>query len=316
MRPKDRDLYNKLNSQLFEFEKNKFSLPGIKNKYTRDTFIKQIIDSIRRVQYVFTICRRDINPDRADPTSEYFDPLKAAILFKRNDMPDEAFWLAFLSIHFGKNIKTGWHLVRDIYGGLGNTDHWTWDRTSSNPKLFKQWLADNYITLTTDGIPRYFGNHRKYETLNPESNSNTGAVIESYVNWIKPAESHTQFIQEYINNFGNDARVLFDELYKSMNIVKRFGRTAKFDYLTMVAKLGLVNIEPGLTYMRNSTGPIRGARLLFGGNINSNISYNSLEENLVQLESKLSLGNIGMQVLEDALCNWQKNPSRYILFHG
>ena len=48
-----------------------------------------------------------------------------------------------------------------------------------------------------------------------------------------------------------------------MDALKRFGRTARFDYLTMVGKLGLANIAPGSPYMVGATGPLKGAALLF-----------------------------------------------------
>jgi len=60
-----------------------------------------------------------------------------------------------------------------------------------------------------------------------------------------------------------------------MNDVERFGRTAKFDYLTMVGKLGLAAIEPGSTYMQGATGPLKGARLLFGGRATSVAAYDA-----------------------------------------
>ena len=49
-----------------------------------------------------------------------------------------------------------------------------------------------------------------------------------------------------------------------MDALRRFGRTARFDYLTMLAKLGLANIAPGSPYLIGATGPLKGARLLFG----------------------------------------------------
>ena len=52
-----------------------------------------------------------------------------------------------------------------------------------------------------------------------------------------------------------------------------------------------------------------GARLLFGGN-NSLVSLNNW---LVELGAEL---NVGMQVLEDALCNWQKSPDKFRRFRG
>ncbi len=312
MKVRDKELYAELDKQLLQFSKEKLPLPGVDSSISRDVFVKQLIDSIRRVKYVFTVCVRDISNKRADPTSDYFDPLRASVLFQQQAMTDEAFWLVFLATHFGKALRSGWRLTRDIYGGLGSKDHWTWERTSANPEEFKRWLADNYKILKSDGIPRRFSNHRKYETLNPDSANNTGAIIESYVKWISPPKTHELLIQEAKHEVGNEPRAIFDYLYKSMNKVLRFGRTARFDYLTMVAKVGLAGIEPGSTYMQGSTGPASGARLLFGGNI----SCSALEKKLCRLEADLSLGRMGMQVLEDALCNWQKNPNEYKLFLG
>jgi hypothetical protein len=94
-----------------------------------------------------------------------------------------------------------------------------------------------------------------------------------------------------------------------MDAVASFGRTARFDYLTMVGKLGLAQIEPGSTYMQGSTGPLQGARLLFG----EAASAAALDAWLVELDGVL---DVGMQVLEDALCNWQKSPEKFIPFRG
>lgn len=104
----------------------------------------------------------------------------------------------------------------------------------------------------------------------------------------------------------------FRWLYNSMNVLS-FGRTAKFDYLTMLAKLNLANIEADSAYLKNATGPLRGARLLFSGRIVSNISANKLDQDLICLSQYLG---VGMQVIEDALCNWQKSPNRHIRFRG
>jgi len=96
-----------------------------------------------------------------------------------------------------------------------------------------------------------------------------------------------------------------------MKSVIGFGRTARFDYLTYIGELGLFPIEPKYAYLKNSTGPIFGAKLLFCGNKNAGIGYMQLEEWLIEIDSKL---NVGKRVLEDALCNWQKFPENYIRF--
>jgi hypothetical protein len=87
-----------------------------------------------------------------------------------------------------------------------------------------------------------------------------------------------------------------------------FGRLARFDYLTMVGKLELAPIRPGSAYIKGSTGPLLGAKLLFGDG-----SATNLDKWVVQLDRKLQ---VGMQVLEDSLCNWQKSPDQFKSFQG
>ncbi|MCH7749101.1 MAG: hypothetical protein IH939_13500, partial [Acidobacteria bacterium] len=70
---------------------------------------------------------------------------------------------------------------------------------------------------------------------------------------------------------------------------------------------------PGSTYMGNSTGPLEGARLLFSGKKTAPLNPAELDEWLGELEVQL---NVGMQVLEDALCNWQKSPGEFTPFRG
>jgi hypothetical protein len=114
---------------------------------------------------------------------------------------------------------------------------------------------------------------------------------------------------EALRQVDGDPRGALDLLYHSMRAVVRFGRLARFDYLTMVGKLGLAPIEPGSAYMEGSTGPVRGAQLLFGVHARAA----DLDAWLVELDGQL---NVGMQVLEDALCNWQKSPESFRPFRG
>ena len=107
----------------------------------------------------------------------------------------------------------------------------------------------------------------------------------------------------------HDPQKAFRELYRTMDGIASFGRTARFDYLTMIGKLRLAPIEPDSTYMQSSTGPLRGARLLFG----VQASPAQLDQWLIKLDARLG---VGMQVLEDALCNWQKSPKEFIPFRG
>jgi hypothetical protein len=266
VRPRDSQLAQKLSEGLRSFDRERHLLLGIRLARNREAFLEQMLESIHRVRYPSVIASRNISPQRANPRSELFDPLKAAIFCKRQGQVDEAFWFIFLFVHFGKHLRAGWRLARDVYGSLGDGVQWDWKRTSADPKSFRQWLADHKSILTGDGIPRHFGNHRKYETLDAWSRNGTGEAVESYIKWVAPPRTHELLIQEAQKAVGSNPRELFQYLYVSMNQVTRFGRTAKFDYLTMLGKIGLAPIEPGSTYMDGATGPFTGARLFFGGN--------------------------------------------------
>jgi hypothetical protein len=304
MRPKDTALAAQLNSALTLFSTQVHSLPGIALKNRRAAFIEQLLESIHRIKYIDLVEQRNIAPARTDPASVLFDPIKASIFHKRIGNTDEAFWLIFIFVHFGKHANTGYRLAREVYGRLGGSWHWDWAHTSANPKAFTKWLTDNKDGLSSGK----FGNHRKYESLKPEG---TGAVVQSYVDWVRPYKSHAALFDSALESTGNDSRKAFDVLYNAMNVF-RFGRTARFDYLTMVGKTRLAPIEPGSPYIQASTGPIKGARLLFGSASATPTHLNTL---VAQLESYLKVP-FGMQVLEDALCNWQKSPDAFEAFRG
>jgi len=312
LRPKDRVRATALLDALERFHSERYRLPGIARVKRRDALVEQIFESLHRIEYVQRIRERPISGNRADPSRDLFDPLKAAILFQNLGDLDEAFWLVFYFVHFGKNARTGWRLARDVYGALGGSP-WNWPRTSGDPNAFRRWLASNQVTLQgRDGVERHFGNHRKYQSLDAATPTGTGAAFETYIDWVGPTHSHETRVSSALEETNGDPRRAFDWLYRSMDSVSTFGRTARFDYLTMVGKLGLASIEPGSTYMQGATGPVSGARLLFGDNQNGT-TRQELDSRLVELGNATSLG---MQVLEDSLCNWQKSPDHFKPFRG
>ncbi|RIZ37295.1 hypothetical protein CIK02_26070 [Pseudomonas putida] len=300
-----------MSTKLDQALNNGLQLPGIRAVENKTALVEQLVESIRRVDYVSAIASRNISANRINPDSNYFDPIRAAVLNAQVGNFEEASWLVFLATHFGKASRTGWLLTKDVYGALGAGFNWTWPLVSTQPLDMSQWIANNQAELRSGG--RKFGNHRKYETLDPSKSNSTGEVIESYVNWVMQHGSHMNLFTNALAQSGGDPRVAFGILYKTMGAVKRFGRTGKFDYLTMIAKVGISTIVADSTYMAEATGPLRGARLLFGGATSANISAAELEQKIQQLDAALG---VGMQVLEDALCNWQKSPGHFVKFRG
>ncbi|KVV22731.1 hypothetical protein WK80_21320 [Burkholderia multivorans] len=303
-------LAKKLDQKLSAYRVNGKPLPGIPSAAERNALVAQMIDSVARINYVRMIAKRPISPERLDPkNARMFDPLRAAIQHMRDGNEDEAFWLVFLFVHCGKHLTKGYGLLRMVYGALDDDFVWTWERFTQNPHDFSVWLGQHMDTILQRRREFPFGNHRKYESL-----EQLDVVLASYAAWIASNNSHQQFITAAKANVGDNPKMLFDYLYKSMDAVHRFGRTAKFDYLTMLRKIGLVDIEPPVAYLVHATGPVRGARLLFTGAVDNNaLSKQALEQLSVDLEATLG---VGMQVIEDSLCNWQKSQARYVPFRG
>lgn len=306
------DLRAVFSARLQSYSEEVAPLPGVTDTANRDALVGQLIESLRRNEFVIRLRTAAISEERCNPKSALFDPIKAATYRFRNGELDEAFWLVFLATHFGKHLRDGWQLAQDIYLG-DEAGPWTFARFSNNPDAFTGWMTVRFAEWSQDGISRKFGNHRKYETLRTDSARGTNVVLRSYVGWIGANKGHEQFLGDAVAAVGDDPKVLFDYLYHSMSEVQSFGRTARFDYLTMIGKLGLASIEPGIPYLVSATGPLRGARLLFGGSVTANISAKSLDQQVAILGESVGFG---MQAAEDALCNWQKSPGTFIAFRG
>ena len=314
MKVKNDALYSKFEKELEAFVKDNGKLPGILNLSARDAFIRQLIDSVRRVKCVLKIADRKVSENIASPRGNVFDPLKAAVHHRNTGNLDEAAWVIFLATHFGKSPSCNWLLTKDIYGRLGEDPYWSWDIVIGDLAGLVSWCVNIKMRIDSLEPRRKFGNHRKYESLKHDAPRPLSKVISSYVNLITENGGCDQFFGATLNRYDNCRYRSFDYLYKTFGAVSSFGRTARFDYLCMLGKLGIVDIEPPKTYMSGATGPVSGAYLLFG---KKNISgVRQLERALYLLSERISINPFGMQVLEDALCNWQKDPGKYVHFGG
>ena len=296
-RPANGGLPWRLDLALRRFERERRPLAGIAADDRRNSFLRHLVASVRRASRLEAMSTNRIGEDRRDPDNKRFDPIRAAELYRRDGDLDEAFWLLFLSVQFGKHPRSGWRYTRRIYGRLGSGDRWDWLTTSGGPSEFRRWLGEHRAALeASDGG---FGNHRKFESLDAFSHHGTGQTIEDYIRWVSPPRTHSELVELATARANGDTQETFDDLYQSMGAISRFGRTARFDYLCVVGRLGLARVEPGSVYLAGGTGPLRGARLLFG--IDDGPS--TLDGLLVELGQAL---RVGMEELEDALCNWQK----------
>ena len=301
----------KIANELSTFSARSAVLAGLHSQNTTTVLAKQIVDSIRRVQYVERVGRLPIARSTSDPARQHFDPIRAAVYQRNQGNFDEACWLIFLAIHCGKHLADNWLLAAELYGSIDAQNRRTWHFLSAGHQTFSDWLNANLANISGR-----FGNHRKYESLKPNSSSYTGIVIDSYFSWVSAHQGHHALFQRALCQSRGSPTKAFGFLYNSMDRVHRFGRTGKFDYLTMLAKLGLVAIEPDKAYLASATGPKRGVRLLLNNDPAQTLSAHAAEALVAALGASLSIPSMTMQVMEDAICNWQKSPERYVCFRG
>ncbi len=199
---------------------------------------------------------------------------------------DEALWRGFLAGHFGRG---GYDSASRLLCGFQDNTMWNWDRVSSHLPTFNSWLTRNRSGLAT----LRFGNHRKYESQKPE---NLSLVITSFVRFVA-AHGGTPRLALYAGE-SIDAERGFHVLYKRLSSVIRFGRTGCFDTLCLLSDLGILPVKPGSCYLVGATGPLKGARKLWGELPPKKLS-------ILADQTARSVG-VSMEVFEDALCNWQK----------
>lgn len=189
----------------------------------------QLIESMKRISYFQVLSNRDISPRRTDPQDPIFDPVRAILYLKDIDY-DEACWLTFLLVYTAENYQTNWNFMRQLYGGVNET--LTWELARNNPQMFPH-LAD--MLSTSQRRPK-FGNHRKYESLR-----RLPQVFDSYINLVKAYGGHKNLFRH--TDFGNK-KEYFKWLFSIVESnICSFGRLSTFDYLSMMYKTGLANIE-------------------------------------------------------------------------
>lgn len=307
-RIKDQALFDDITSKLQAFEGEVRPLIGATDAQSRHILILQLIDSVRRIQYLNAVHMRARSSSLHTPFSGAFEPYGgASVLYKAGDT-DEAYWLIFLATHFGKHKEDGWNLTEDFYGRFGQGGVWDWASARKDPSAIENWLATQYPAKTSEGRSRRFGNHRKFETLKPGPRG-TGHVCKTYIDWVQRYGSHADLIKTAQQAVGQNPKDVYAYLFRDMATVAKMGRLGKFDFLCNLSNLVIAPILPDRPYIAGSTGPADGAKLLFG----ADLSLRDLDTTCSALAEHL---DVSPQVIEDALCNWQKDTGTYKFFRG
>lgn len=286
-------------------------LPGIVGPAARATLVDQMISSLRRIDFVRGFRYRPImSPERIDPYSSLFDPLKGAYYLGRKGARDEAIWIAFIGTHFGKHARDGWKLAANVMGSFGQGPVWTLKQYGAHTAQFEAMLAAHEADLKSKAISGRFSNHRQYQSKKVEK---IALVFSTFHEWLTGFDGIDARVRLIHKSVGQNPTAVFKELYRSMKEVYGFGRLGNFDFLTMVGKLDLAPIEADSVHFTGATGPLSGAKLLILGDKDANGQTKAIETAVDTLDNYL---NVGKQVLEDSLCNWQKSPTVYVYFRG
>ncbi|MEK7408126.1 MAG: hypothetical protein AAB225_23900 [Acidobacteriota bacterium] len=245
-----------LSSRLRDFLRRQ-PLVGLKSARRRTRFIEKLRESEKKLR----VLRRRRFHGATDPLHTTFHPLRCIVENFKHKNPDEAVWLAFLSVQFGWDGTSGTgETIRRFYSRFGH-GLWDWKAVAQASTSVRDWMRENSRRLHE----LRFGNHRKYETNRPDSKFGTPAVIESFVRWVakhgntSPYEAFQSFVEH-----AESREAAFDDLFWALKI-RRFGRTAKFDLLCLLGNLGILPVAPPHPYLRGATGPRAGALLLVTG---------------------------------------------------
>lgn len=273
------------------------SLPSI----TYEVLALQLIESEQREAEIKQLLNSEIDPEVINPQSDKFNPIKAIIYLKDKDY-DEACWLSFLLIYTNDSEQADWAFMRKLYAATDLKLHTalTWQQVN---KAFDQRMAlleqlSSSLALS-DPKPK-FGHHRAYESLN-----HLPVVFSSYIEFINEQGGHQALFRP--EQSALDKTAYFQTLYAVVRKnIYRFGRLSTFEYLCLLGKFELAEVEPNSCYIAEASGPKRGALLLFGM-----LSDNQLDDHAIGLADYL---NVGYQQMEAALCHWQKSPNRFEKF--
>jgi len=226
-----------------------------------------------------------------------WDPLRAIAQWDMVDK-EEATWLAFLVTFFGPAERQSdvWEGVRSVYAAFG-TRRLSWAEAQREPRNVLDVCLQHHDAYVR--LPR--GNHRKFEPNAADHPQGIGSAVASYVDVIARHGAGDQTALFAVVGESPDAR--FSRLMVDLRAVVSLGRTGRYDFLTLLRNLGVYELEPDRIYMVGATGPLSGARRLFGVPGRATSEQEELDERAMSLARAVG---VDPQAMEDALCNWQK----------
>lgn len=267
------------------------------NKVILSVLADQTHDSIRRIEIYRAYKSRATLA--VEEKRSFFDTSNPFVLAQRTDLSNEdRVWIIYLATYFGKSNFSGWDLfLRAAFDG--NQLLITFRKIKAKPEKYFDYL--NRLEFFENCK---FSNHRKY--------------TKKSLNGPKGFFHSMTFLINNMEQYCRSDEIDFQGMYKLAGKIPNFGRLASFDFSSSLVKCGLKIGEPKSMYASHSTGPLQALELILRLT-NSDVSHQSkidLSYNLVEWFTENSDIFMVGQVLEDAICNWQKNPKKYIYYSG
>lgn len=257
---------------------------------------KQTVDSIRRIEIYKTY---RVKSQQADNLGlEYFHTSNPFILAQRSSLlPKQRVWIIYLATYFGKSNKSNWNLFQR-------------SAFDKNKNLF---IIDDILEKKN----YYYDYLESFDFFNNSAYSNHRKYTKKSLKGINGVFHSMDYFLDNISNFVFSEYRTFDEVYKLSHNIPNFGRMAAFDFTASLAKCELNVMEPKSLYLHGSSGPIDGLnKLLKISNNNTIINNYEFGDDLLKWFVENSEIKFIAQVLEDAICNWQKSPLTYKKYFG
>lgn len=258
----------------------------------------QTYDSIRRIEVYKTYKKRAEYADSKNlPYHFNTNPL---VLAQRPSISKlSKLWFLYLATYFGKSRASNWVLFkRSAFSE--SMELILVEEILRNRNLYFTELQKNDFFLGSQ-----FSNHRKYSK---KSLLGDKGFIHS-----------ANYFLDQIGQFNFSESTNFDIAYNRAQKIPLFGRMASFDYICSLCKCNLQVDQPTSMYLKYSTGPQSGFKYLlklYGlESPDKEVVIQTGDEILEWFRENTEIYLVA-QVLEDAICNWQKEPQAQIRYFG
>lgn len=258
---------------------------------------KQTYDSIRRIMIYETYKTKAYQAVK--DKKSFFDTSTPFVLGQRTDLSlQNRIWIIYLATYFGKSNKSQWTLFnRATFYSNYDIVEFGWIKSDIN-EYFDYLLTFDFFENCT------FSNHRKF----------TAKSLEGEKGLFKSA----RYFMENIETYTPYNMMNFHDFFKASQKIPNFGRLAGFDFTSSLVKCGFNIYEPQSMYAEHSTGPLQALAdlLKLTKNDSSVGAAKKLAKEMMEwFKSNSEIFMLG-QVLEDAICNWQKDKDKYIRYTG